>query len=348
MSFAFPPNPSPGDTYTGPNNVEYTWDGIKWVGSTAPADHGALTGLEDDDHPQYLRTDAGYLQAVVAGANVTVDDTDPRNPVVSATASGDGGGGGDGLLEVETTVTDADVLLAVNTHNVLTISGLTALRTALFPAGTKGDVIEVELATKAPTDYELLLAGDAGVSMRLRDETPVTAAEVTRLFILGEAMRWVHDGTDWVCTALDDGRIPSFCSAWLSTAADGEAATTATIPTDRGGAWTLLEDNAELARLATSEVRIRRANLYDIQAKGTIKDTASGASIGVGFNFLGETSSYNYTLSYVSGRIVAFAARKRRFNPASLLQYFYLSGQGGRGLYAVNDRQSHFSVLEMF
>jgi hypothetical protein len=33
---------------------------------------------------------AGYLQSVVAGENVAVDDTDPRNPVVSAAASGGG------------------------------------------------------------------------------------------------------------------------------------------------------------------------------------------------------------------------------------------------------------------
>jgi hypothetical protein len=369
------------------------------VSSTASGggvtDHGALTGLEDDDHPQYLRVDAGYLQSVVAGVNVTVDDTDPRNPVVSATASGGGGGsvtvsgtppadpaagdlwydnaddgrlfvwdgaqwvdaapageggGGGGtfeLLKVETTVTDADVLLVANTRNVLTVSGLTALRTALFPAGVVDDVIEVELATDAPTDYELIIAGDTGVSMRLRDADAVTASELTRMFIRGEAMRFVHDGIDWVCTALDDGRIPSFCSAWLSTAATGESINTVTVPTDRGGAWTLLEDNAEMARLATSKVRIRRANLYDIQQRGTVKNATTNTAIGVGFQLLGATIVFGYTISAPLGSIAALAAKRRRLNPADLVQNFYLT-DGNKGLSDVNDRHTYFSVLELF
>jgi hypothetical protein len=292
MSFAFPPNPNPGDTYTGPNNVEYTWDGTKWVGVVAPT----------------------------------------------------GGGGGDELLEVETTVTDADVSLAVNTHNVLTVSGLTALRTALFPAGAKGDVIEVELATKAPADYELLIAGDTGVSMRLRDQVPVTAAEVTRLLILGEAMRWVHDGTDWVCTALDDGRIPSFCSAWLSATAIGETANVMTIPTDKGGAWTWEQDNAEMARLATSAVRIRRANSYSFQTKATL--SKSGSSIGVAFMLQGEYKTYNITYS-APGYITVYIEQQLRFNPHEEPQYAYRTS-GGLGLAGGSNRLSYFFVRETF
>jgi hypothetical protein len=293
MSFAFPPNPSPGDTYTGPNSVEYTWDGTKWIGTVA------------------------------------------------------GGGGGDELLEVETTVTDADVLLAVNTRNVLTISGLTALRTALFPAGAKGDVIEVELVTKAPTDYELVIAGDTGVSMRLRDQTPVTAAEVTRLFLLGEAMQWVHDGTDWVCTALDDGRIPSYCGVWLSTSATGESANTFAAPTSKGGAWTLFEDNAELARLATSEIRIRRANIYGVQVKGGLGTVASNTFLSIVIRSGGQTIVSASNADAV-GRAYAYGGRKPRFNAGELIQYAYTTSSGNKGLYGVNARQTHWSVLEQF
>jgi hypothetical protein len=293
MSFAFPPNPSPGDTYTGPNNVEYTWDGTKWIGIVA------------------------------------------------------GGGGGDELLEVETTVTDADVPLAVNTHNVLTVFGLTALRTALFPVGAKGDVIEVELATKAPADYELVIAGDTGVSMRLRDQTPVTAAELTRLFIRGEAMRFVHDGTDWVCTALDDGRIPSYCNAYLSTDATGESANVMTVPTDKGGAWTLEQDNAELARLATSGVRIRRANVYILQTKATLKNQASNSSLGVGFLLQGAYKTYNITFAAPAGPITCYIEKQARFNPSDVPQYNYRRS-GGSGLRGSNESITYFSVREMF
>jgi len=35
---------------------------------------------------------SGYVQSVTAGSNVTIDNTDPQNPIVSSTASGGGGG----------------------------------------------------------------------------------------------------------------------------------------------------------------------------------------------------------------------------------------------------------------
>lgn len=34
MAFNFPTSPSPGQTYLGPNNVEYTWDGVTWIGTS--------------------------------------------------------------------------------------------------------------------------------------------------------------------------------------------------------------------------------------------------------------------------------------------------------------------------
>ncbi len=39
MAFAFPAGPNTGDTYTGPNNVTYTFDGAKWVGASYGADY---------------------------------------------------------------------------------------------------------------------------------------------------------------------------------------------------------------------------------------------------------------------------------------------------------------------
>ncbi len=45
----------------------------------------------------------GVVQSVVAGTNITVDNTDPANPVVSA------GGGGGGMLSVDFNLTDAQI-----------------------------------------------------------------------------------------------------------------------------------------------------------------------------------------------------------------------------------------------
>ncbi len=59
--------PSPGQVLT--------WDGTAWSPATLPVppggatDHGALTGLNDDDHPQYLLTDG--VRASVNGFAVT-------------------------------------------------------------------------------------------------------------------------------------------------------------------------------------------------------------------------------------------------------------------------------------
>jgi hypothetical protein len=217
---------------------------------------------------------------------------------------------------------------------------------ALFPVGAKGDVIEVELATKAPADYELVIAGDTGVSMRLRDQAPMTAAEVTRLFILGEAMRWVHDGADWVCTALDDGRIPSFCGAWLSTAATGESANTVTVPTAKGGAWTLSEDNAGLARLATSQVRIRRADIYGVQIKGALGTSTSNTLISVRMQSGGKPIVFASNTD-PSGRAYAYGDEKARLNADELIQYAYATSAGNKGL-AASDRGTYFFVLEQF
>jgi hypothetical protein len=302
MSFVFPTNPTPGDTYTGPNSVEYTWDGIKWVG------------------------------------------------IVAST----GGGGGDGLLEVETTVTDADVLLAVNTHNVLTIAGLTALRTALFPAGVKGDVIEVELATDAPADYELIIAGDTGVSMRLRDADAVTAAELTRMFIRGEAMRFVHDGTDWACTALDDGRIPSKVRLYLSTASSGPTATWVQ-PTDHGGAWTKEFDIGNVGDVSSGGITTRRSGLYRLFI--TYKPNTNAVDQESLVARLWSPSSdkeviyANQTACMTSSYQFARESDMAPLGARESFVYQFFSNKGARGASNVivnKTRGSYFSVTEIF
>lgn len=52
---------------------------------------GSLRGAVGPEGPQ---GDPGVIQSIVAGTNVTVDDTDPANPIVSAT-----GGSGSGIVE---------------------------------------------------------------------------------------------------------------------------------------------------------------------------------------------------------------------------------------------------------
>jgi hypothetical protein len=258
------------------------------------------------------------------------------------------------LAKVETTVTDADVLLVANTRNVLTVSGLTALRTALFPAGAEGDIIEVELATDAPTDYELIIAGDTGVSMRLRDADAVTAAELTCLFIRGEAMRFVHDGTDWVCTALDDGRIPSKVRLYLSTASGGTTSVW-TKPTDKGGAWTKEFDIGNIGDVSSGGITTRRSGLYRISV--TYKPNT---------NAVDQEALAARLWSPSSDRIIIYAnqvscmtssyqfAKESDMAPLGARESFvyqFVTNRGARGasnVTANNTTGSHFSVSEIF
>lgn len=53
-----------------------------------------------------LKSSIGGVQSVVAGTNVTIDNTDPANPVISAS----GGGGGGGAKYKVVTITAAQVL----------------------------------------------------------------------------------------------------------------------------------------------------------------------------------------------------------------------------------------------
>jgi len=58
----------------------------------------------------------GVVQAIVAGTNITVDDTDPANPIISS--GGGSGGGGEGILvngKIEVSVTSGNLTVALKT-----------------------------------------------------------------------------------------------------------------------------------------------------------------------------------------------------------------------------------------
>jgi len=92
-------------------NAPVFWDGSAWQaggGGGGVTDHGALTGLADDDHTQYhndARGDARYLQLanvsevvddrvaalLVAGTNITLTYDDGANTLTIDAAGGGGG-----------------------------------------------------------------------------------------------------------------------------------------------------------------------------------------------------------------------------------------------------------------
>jgi hypothetical protein len=121
-----------------------------------------------------------------------------------------------GVSTTSATVTTGNVTAARGTHYRLTVSGLTADRNFVLPSGADGDEISFELVTDAPADYDIVVLGDTGVGLVYRSKATATATEVQRARNKGDSMRWVHDGTNWVCSALNDGIQSLYRSATAS------------------------------------------------------------------------------------------------------------------------------------
>lgn len=99
---------------------------------------------------------SGVVDSVVAGSGVTVDDTDPANPIVSAT-----GGGGGGTVTVEMAETDNSGDLTTGSTSFVDISALSL--TIAASAGEKLIIdVMVDVYTSSlgiATDVAIVVAG---------------------------------------------------------------------------------------------------------------------------------------------------------------------------------------------
>lgn len=77
---------------------------------------------------------AGAVQSVVAGDNVTVDDTDPANPIISASGGGGSGGAVDSVNgqtgEVVLDAEDVGAAATSHTHSAGQVTGLATVATS--------------------------------------------------------------------------------------------------------------------------------------------------------------------------------------------------------------------------
>ena len=246
---------------------------------------------------------------------------------------------------VDSIVTTTDVTVEAGKHYRLDVSGMTADRNFILPAGADLQEVSFELITNAPADYELIIKGDTGVSVRLRQADAVTADEVTRCFIRGEAMRFVHDGTDWVCNARDDGRIA--CSARLTlttAAASSEPSATFVVPTDYSGVWTESFDNANIASTSNGTMTVRRSGRLAMHIGGRTVDTAASFAVRVydGTNTLAK----QYTGVGTQAVIGASAGGIFEVVFGDALQFQYFSGSGSAGLATLD--YTSYSIQEVF
>ena len=97
MAFNFPTSPSPGQTYLGPNNIEYTWDGVTWMGTSEAGgaiDAGsanqvlyknASNALTGSDELVFNSSDSMGLGATPGGygenSKLTIDGTGKSNGI---------------------------------------------------------------------------------------------------------------------------------------------------------------------------------------------------------------------------------------------------------------------------
>lgn len=157
----------------------------------------------------------------------------------------------------EVTITDAAVSMLTNRRYVGSIASFTADRNYTLPAGTAGDVIEVQITTGDDL-FELILLGATGVSINGGS----AATEWSRLFISNEFIRFrCHATNDWRVEV--DGRIAQTVNGYLASDLANRYTDQAysRIPFD-----TLRTDNASIANATSNNwtVTPRRTGTYAV------------------------------------------------------------------------------------
>jgi len=207
--------------------------------------------------------------------------------------------------------TTANVSAAVNTRYFADVSGLTASRNFIVPAGAVGDIIELNIKAGDDT-YALIVIGDTGITINGGS----SATEWSRLFITGETIQLIADTTsNWIL--MIDKRIPCF--------AEMDRITTS-ITTNSAGTKTTVDWNniprnrGELADTTNDRFNIRRAGQYEVSFQyrpaNSVTDQkyisiilfggASGATeFGYAVNRVGATGAA--TLCVISNRPVTCA-----------------------------------------
>lgn len=231
----------------------------------------------------------------------------------------------------QATGTDANTTMAVNTLYTVDMSAwATADRTYTLPAtAAVGDRIGV-MVTAGNASFELILTAGTGDTLN----GIAGGTEWSRVFIANEVviMRCVTANAAWVVEY--DGRISQNAKMCLTTAADGEAASTYTLPTSAStpGAWTDEYDNSNLTSTSNSRIYVRRAGLYSIAVAYAPKDVGvagNWANIEIRKNGTTIVGGPSATLTTGVNRIASsFSAE---LPAGEYFDYYYRTQAGGLG-----------------
>lgn len=250
-----------------------------------------------------------------------------------------GTGGAAAMTNSNISPTTANVSAAVNTRYFADVSGLTADRNFILPAGAVGDEIEVNI-TVGDTAFELVIIGDTGISINGGS----TATEWSRLFISGEAVRLIATSTtNW--QVVHDGRLPCIGQLHLS-AAD----TTNTAATDTPPTWdTKTIDRGEMGDTTNFQFNIRRAGKYRVSGSYMPNSSLTDQNyiwLRIYQNAT-EVSGVLITASGTSSPTIALSPKTVVCAIGDFLIYKYQPQAANRGISALLDR-SWFQVEEEF
>jgi len=180
------------------------------VGATANDGTGDTLRLSQQKANQnFTELYGSKLDSVVGGTNVTIDNTDPLNPIISST----GGGGGSQTLAdtlILGNITDGENISISSGDSIILDNG-SLLRKGTIDAGYGGAngisqicAVGYELKWEAGRLYVM---GDGGTTIREVSHnfttTPAATDDTSKGFVIGS--RWLlDDGTLYICTDATD------------------------------------------------------------------------------------------------------------------------------------------------
>ena len=197
---------------------------------------------------------AGNVQESLA----TIDDSGsiniPAGQSYNINGTPVGGGGGDSSSYTAASPTTGNVTAVVTdsiNYHVIDVSGMTANRNLVIPAGTQGQVIDVNISVGDDT-YALIVIGDTGISINGGS----AATEWSRLFLTGENIRLLATSTsNW--QVINDGRIPSWGQLLIISSDTTNTAAAYTLPT-----WDGTTGLGNLGDTSNYQFNIRRSGHY--------------------------------------------------------------------------------------
>ena len=175
------------------------------VGATANDGTGDTLRLSQQKANQnFTELYGSKLDSVVGGTNVTIDNTDPLNPIISST----GGGGTQNLNEVlvEGNTTGGENI-SISSGDAIILDNGSLLKKGTIDAGYGG---AKGIAQICAVGYELkweagrlYVMGDGGTTIREVSHnfttTPAATDDISKGFIVGS--RWILDDGDlYICT----------------------------------------------------------------------------------------------------------------------------------------------------